>query len=116
MKTYSTRQAAKMLGLSGVGLAHYIKVKKIAAPTIFNIGGRNIHAWTEAEIEHVRKLLPWIANGRKTRYKKKQSALSNRQLAKTKTPPRAPQPRHAKNARAGGPKAVPHKSRKPKKK
>ena len=70
MKTYSTRQAAKMLGLSGVGLAHYIKVKKIPSPKILNIGGRNIHAWTLAEIEHVRQLLPKIANGRKTRYQK----------------------------------------------
>jgi hypothetical protein len=29
-----------------------------------------VHDWTEAEIERVRKLLPKIANGRKTRYKK----------------------------------------------
>jgi predicted DNA-binding transcriptional regulator AlpA len=101
MKTYSTRQAASKLGLSGVALAHYIKVKKVPAPQILNIGGRNIHAWTEAEIENVRKLLPKIANGRKTRYKKKQSALSNQQSVKTKAQPRA---------------AVPHKSRKPKKK
>ncbi len=82
-----------MLGLSGVGLAHYIKVKKIPAPQILNIGGRNIHAWTEAEIEHVRQLLPKIANGRKTRYSKLRE--------KQKAPARVP---------------VPHKQRKPKKK
>jgi RNA recognition motif-containing protein len=41
-----------------------------------------IHFWTEEEIEHVRKLLPKIANGRKTRYKKKQSAGSKQQSAK----------------------------------
>jgi hypothetical protein len=29
-----------------------------------------VHDWTEKEIERVRKLLPKIANGRKTRYKK----------------------------------------------
>ena len=71
-----------MLGLSGVGLAHYIKVKKIPAPQILNIGGRNIHAWTEAEIEHVRQLLPKIANGRKTRYSK----LREKQKAQAKSP------------------------------
>jgi predicted DNA-binding transcriptional regulator AlpA len=87
MKTYSTRQAAKMLGLSGVGLAHYIKVKKIPAPQILNVGGRNIHAWTEAEIEHVRQLLPKIANGRKTRYSK----LREKPKAQAKAPvPRKP--------------------------
>jgi len=70
MKTYSTRQAASKLGLSGVGLANYIKTKKVPAPQILSVGGRNIHAWTEEEIENVRKLLPKIANGRKTRYSK----------------------------------------------
>ena len=44
-----------------------------------------MHAWTEEEIEAVRKLLPKIANGRKTRYKKKQSAKP-----KMKTQARAP--------------------------
>jgi hypothetical protein len=29
-----------------------------------------VHLWTEASIEQVRQLLPKIANGRKTRYKK----------------------------------------------
>ena len=33
-------------------------------------GKRVVHAWTEEEIENVRKLLPKIANGRKTRYQK----------------------------------------------
>jgi len=34
----------------------------------------SLHLWSEEEIEHVRQLLPKIANGRKTRYKKQQSA------------------------------------------
>ncbi|MBZ5504188.1 MAG: hypothetical protein LAO78_01760 [Acidobacteriia bacterium] len=99
MKTYSTRQASKMLGLSWVALAHYIKVGKVPPPQIFNIGGKNIHAWTEAEIEHVRKLLPKIANGRKTRYKKsnQQSAVSTEQSAKTKTPAKTPVPNKSRN-------------------
>jgi len=51
------------------------------------------YLWTEQDIEHVRKLLPKIANGRKTRYSKRKET--------EKTQPRA---------------AVPHKSRKTKKK
>ncbi len=82
-----------MLGLSNVALAHYIKVKKVPAPEILNVGGKNIHVWSEAEIENVRKLLPKIANGRKTRYQKLRD--------KEKAQPGA---------------AVPHKSRKSKKK
>jgi predicted DNA-binding transcriptional regulator AlpA len=83
MITFSTRQVAKKLGLSHVALAHYIKTGKIPEPQIMNVGGRNVHVWTEQEIEHVRQLLPKIANGRKTRYKK-QTALSNQQSVKAK--------------------------------
>jgi predicted DNA-binding transcriptional regulator AlpA len=66
----STRQAAKRLGLSYVTLSRYIAAGKIPAPKVVMVAGMSIHDWTEAEIEHVRKLLPKIANGRKTRYSK----------------------------------------------
>jgi predicted DNA-binding transcriptional regulator AlpA len=74
MKTYSTREAARMLGLHPTTLADYIVRGKVPAPAVLKVGTASLHAWTEAEIEHVRQLLPKIANGRKTRYKKKQSA------------------------------------------
>jgi predicted DNA-binding transcriptional regulator AlpA len=83
MKTFSTTLAARKLGIDPMTLSRYIKAKKVPAPKIFAVGGSSLHAWTEEEIENVRKLLPKIANGRKTRYKK-QSALSNQQSAKTK--------------------------------
>jgi predicted DNA-binding transcriptional regulator AlpA len=89
----STNQAAKKLGITGATLSRYITAGKIRAPQMVMAGGLKVHAWTEEEIENVRKLLPKIANGRKTRYQK----LSEKQ----KTQPRA---------------AAPHKSRKPKKK
>jgi hypothetical protein len=90
--------AAKELGILLMSFMRYIKAKKI--PTRRLSGGGIVRAWTKEEIEVGRKLLPKIANGRKTRYKK-QSALSSQQSAKTKAPARVP---------------VPHKSRKPKKK
>ena len=88
--SFSTREAAKKLGITGAALSHYIKVKKIPAPTIVRTGKASLHLWTEADIDHARKLLPKIANGRKTRYQK--------QKGKTQKP----QPRAA----------VPHKQRK----
>lgn len=100
MKTYSTRDAAKKLGIAMSTLSRHIRLKKVGAPKSVTSGGMTIHLWTEEDIEHLRKLLPKIANGRKTRYKM-QSAVSNQQSAKTKAQPRA---------------AVPHKSRKTKKK
>ena len=88
MKTFSTRQVAKQLGITHVTLIKYITEKKIPAPKSVTSGGMTIHLWTAEEIEHVRELLPKLANGRKTRHKKKAQ-------------PRA---------------AVPHKTPKPKKK
>src|SRR5258708_3281622 len=84
MSTFSTRQAAKQLGIDLATLSRYIRAKKVPSPRSETSGGMTIHFWTQAEIEHVRQLLPKIANGRKTRYKKKQSAVSTQQSAKTK--------------------------------
>jgi hypothetical protein len=94
MITCSTRQAARKLGITNVTLIRYIQAGKVPAPKSATSGGMTIHFWTEEEIEHVRRLLPKIANGRKTRYQKlreKQDKTS-----------------------AGAP--VPHKTRKTKKK
>jgi predicted DNA-binding transcriptional regulator AlpA len=93
MRTLSTRAAAKRLGIPPPTLAHYIRVGKVPKPKAFTSGDITVHVWSEEDIERVRKLLPKIANGRKTRYQKLRQ--------KQKAQPRA---------------AVPHESRKPKKK
>ena len=97
MRAYSTREAAKKLGITHAALSRYISSGKIPSPSTATAGGMTIHLWTEAEIEHVRQLLPKIANGRKTRYKK-QSAISSQQSAKTKkkTQARVPAPHKKK--------------------
>jgi predicted transcriptional regulator len=91
MKLYSTTQAAKQLGITPKSLSRYIAAKKVPAPKVLESGKIIHHVWTEEEVENLRQLLPKIANGRKTRYKK-QSALSNQQSAKAKkkTQARAP--------------------------
>jgi predicted DNA-binding transcriptional regulator AlpA len=70
MKDYSSQQAARKLGIAAPTLTKYINTGKIPAPRSITAGGITVHLWTEAEIEHVRQLLPKIANGRKTRYSK----------------------------------------------
>jgi hypothetical protein len=87
MKLYSTTEAAKRLGIGLATLARYIENKKVPPPSFLKAGKRTNHAWTEEEIEHLRQLLPKIANGRKTRYTK----LREKQKAQTKTSaPRKP--------------------------
>jgi predicted DNA-binding transcriptional regulator AlpA len=83
MVKLSTREAAKKLGIDHSTLANYIAVGKIPPPETVTVGRRIVHMWTEEEIEQVRQLLPRIANGRKTRYKKK--AVSKPAPKKRKT-------------------------------
>lgn len=70
MATFSTRDAAKQLGVTATTLSRYIAAKKIPAPKTVTTGGITVHLWTKRDIEQVRKLLPKLKNGRKLRYKK----------------------------------------------
>jgi len=79
---YSTQQAAKKLGINARSLNRYIATKKVPAPPLTRVGGVKVRLLTDQDIAQIRKLLPKIANGRKTRYQKKQSAVSNQQSVK----------------------------------
>ena len=85
MYGYSTREAAKKLGISWGTLNKFIALKQIPMPILTRVGGVRVRLWSDADITKVREVLPKIQNGRKTRHqKKKQSALSNQQSVKTK--------------------------------
>jgi len=96
MRTFSTTQAARMLGIDPMTFSRYIKAKKVPAPKIFAVGDSSLHAWTEEEVEHLRKLLPKIANGRKTRHKRKPKTQPGAAvLHKQSKPHKRPKPRKA---------------------
>jgi len=78
MSGYSTREAAKKLGISKTALNRYIAAEKVPAPAAQVIGGVEVRSWNSTDIERVRKILPKIANGRKTRHKKKAKKTSNK--------------------------------------
>jgi len=67
---FSTRQAARKLGIDPTTLSRYVAAGKVPAPKLIQAEGMRVHGWTEEEIEQVRQLLPKIVNGRKTRYQK----------------------------------------------
>ncbi|PYS45593.1 MAG: hypothetical protein DMF68_21840 [Acidobacteria bacterium] len=73
MPLYSTRQAAELLGISFPTLNRYIAERKIPIPAITELGASRVRVWTLEDIEKVRKVLPTIKNGRKTRYKKQKT-------------------------------------------
>jgi excisionase family DNA binding protein len=70
MSQYSTREAAKRLGIHLVTLQNYIAEGKVQAPAVTRVGGVHVRLWTDADIKRVRKTLPKVANGRKTRWQK----------------------------------------------
>jgi len=67
---FSTREAAKRLGLGSTTLARYVSEGKVPAPKPILINGVNVRSWNDDDIEKARKVLPKVANGRKTRYQK----------------------------------------------
>jgi len=74
MISFSTSQAARQLGIGIRTLSRYVAEGKVPAPTIIQAGGNTVHVWTAAQIENARKLLPKIANGRKTRWQRQREA------------------------------------------
>ena len=77
MNGYSTREAAKKLGISLTSLNRYIAARKISVPEVQQFGGGQLRIWTDSDIERVRALLPKIANGRKTRHQKQRKKQTN---------------------------------------
>lgn len=67
---YSTQQTAKKLGIDARSLNRYIAAKKVPAPPLTRVGGVKVRLWADQDIAQIRKLLPKIVNGRKTRYQK----------------------------------------------
>jgi len=59
-------------------LRRYIEQGKVPAPKATMIGGNELRAWAEGDIERVRALLPKIANGRKTRHQKQRKKQTGR--------------------------------------
>ena len=82
MNRYSTNEAAKLLGITGTSLVRYMKSGKIPMPEVIKAGRSTVHSWSDEDIDRLRKLLPKIANGRKTRYSK----LREKQKAQAKSP------------------------------
>jgi hypothetical protein len=84
MPNYSTREAAKKLGLALSSLTKYITLKQIPVPPLTRVGGVRVRLWNDTDIHRVQQFLPRIANGRKTRYQKEHSGVSTQQSGKSK--------------------------------
>ena len=70
MKTYSTVQVAKLVGVSWSTLHRWIESQKIKAPELQSFGGVQIRAWTDDDLEAAKRYKAehyWKKPGRKDR-------------------------------------------------
>jgi hypothetical protein len=65
MKSYSTREAAKRLGIALVTLQGHVAKRTFAPPPLTNVGGVRVRLWTDRDIRRVRKALAEVRPGRK---------------------------------------------------
>lgn len=70
MSSFSMSEAARRLGLYPGTLNRYVLTGKVPTPKVVITGKTTTQIWSEEDIERVRKLLPKITDGRKTRHRK----------------------------------------------
>ena len=54
MKTYSTLEVARLVGVTSATLHRWIREKRIAAPPVETLGKMRIRIWSKADIENVK--------------------------------------------------------------
>jgi len=64
-KQFSTREAAKKLGVTILTLQRHVTAKTVDAPPLGKVGGVTVRLWTARDIEKARKVLSGIRPGRK---------------------------------------------------
>lgn len=73
MKTYSTIQVARLLGIASGTFHRWIRERKIQAPPVQSLGDVQVRLWTVDDVEQVRKYKAdhyWGRGGRKKRSKR----------------------------------------------
>jgi predicted DNA-binding transcriptional regulator AlpA len=55
MKSYSTIQVAKLLGITSATLHRWIRQRKVKAPPLQTLGEVQVRIWTSEDVEQVRK-------------------------------------------------------------
>jgi excisionase family DNA binding protein len=73
MKSYSTVQVAKSLGISSDTIHRWIREGSVKAPPTQSLGGVRVRLWTESEVEEIRnyKAEHYWGKGSKRKRKKR---------------------------------------------
>lgn len=63
--SYSTREAAKKLGVTILTLQRHVTAKTFNVPPLRKVGGVSVRLWSNQDIERARKALAGVKRGRK---------------------------------------------------
>lgn len=67
--SFSTREAAKKLGVTILTLQRHVAAETVSAPPLQKVGGVTVRLWSNRDIEKARKVLAGIKPGRKKKAK-----------------------------------------------
>ena len=70
MASYSTREAAKLLGVSMATINRYIVAETIPVPPVTKVGGVTVRLWSDKDITKAQAIVSRFTDGRRTRHRK----------------------------------------------
>ena len=70
MASYSTREAAKRLGVSMATINRYIVAETIPVPPVTKVGGVTVRLWSDKDITKAQAIVSQFTDGRRTRHRK----------------------------------------------
>jgi excisionase family DNA binding protein len=70
MRGYSTREAAKLLGVSMATINRYVAAGTIPIPALTKVGGVTVRLWNDKDITKAKAILTGFTDGRRTRHRK----------------------------------------------
>jgi len=67
--SYSTREAAKRLGVSMATINRYIVADTIPVPPLTRVGGVTVRLWSDKDIAKAKAIVAEFTDGRRTRHR-----------------------------------------------
>lgn len=74
MASYSTREAAKHLGVSMATINRYILARTIPVPPLTRVGGVTVRLWSDKDIAKAKAIVNDFTDGRRTRHRKEKKS------------------------------------------
>ena len=69
MVSYSTREAARQLGVSMATINRYIVAGTIPVPPLTRVGGVKVRLWKDRDIAKAKVIVDGFTDGRRTRHR-----------------------------------------------